>query len=194
MGWKNLDDKTKFFLKNLSRGLLWLTLIVAGFVIFKKYVDVDFWRWLRPVLDKPFVMFSIYLASEIIFGIIPPELFMIWGLQNGTVNDYISIVSLLAILSYGAGVIGFLIGRYLQNTRVYRIFRVRRLRKYEDKLREYGLFLILVAAITPLPFSGICMLVGAVRFPFKNFLLFSLARFLRFAAYSWIIWEANVML
>ena len=194
MSLRDLDDKTKFFLKNLLRGLVWLSVIIAGFVIFKKYVNIDFWRWLRPVLDKPVIMFSIYLASEVIFGIIPPELFMIWGLQSGTIHDYVIVVSLLAALSYGSGIVGFLIGRYLQNTRIYRIFRARRLRKYEDKLREYGLFLILVAAITPLPFSGICMLVGAVKFPFKNFLFFSLARFLRFAAYSWIIWEANIML
>jgi membrane protein DedA with SNARE-associated domain len=194
VGLKNLDNKTKFFLRNLSRGLIWLSVIVIGFVVFKKYVTVDFFKWLKPVLDKPTLVYSIYLGSEIIFGIIPPELFMIWGLQSGSTIDYIFIITLLAILSYGAGVLGFLFGSYLQNTRLYRIFRVRVLRRYEEKLLEYGLFLILVAAITPLPFSGISMLVGAVKFPIKRFLLFSLARFLRFAAYSWVIWEANVML
>jgi membrane protein DedA with SNARE-associated domain len=194
VGLKNLDNKTKFFLRNLSRGLIWLSVIVIGFVVFKKYVTVDFFKWLKPVLDKPTLVYSIYLGSEIIFGIIPPELFMIWGLQSGSTADYIFIVALLATLSYGAGVLGFLFGSYLQNTRLYRIFRVRVLRRYEEKLLEYGLFLILVAAITPLPFSGISMLVGAVKFPIKRFLLFSLASFLRFAAYSWVIWEANVML
>ncbi len=194
MGIINLNDKSKFFLKNLWRGLVWLSVILAGFIIFKNYVNVDFWNWLKPVLDKPLIMFSIYVISEIIFGIIPPELFMIWGLQGGILSDYIMIVILLASLSYGAGIIGFLFGRYLQNTRLYRIFRVRILRRYEKKLLDYGLFLILVAAITPLPFSGICMLVGAVKFPMKRFLFFSLSRFLRYAVYSWIIWEANVML
>jgi membrane protein YqaA with SNARE-associated domain len=61
-------------------------------------------------------------------------------------------------------------------------------------LQKYGVFLILVAAITPLPWSAISMLVGSLHYPSKKYLLWALARFIRFAVYAAIIWEANIVL
>ena len=62
---------------------------------------------------------------------------------------------------------------------------------YEEFFRRFGGFLIFVAAVTPLPYSAVCLLVGSVNFKFRNFLLISSTRFLRFAVYSYILWEAG---
>jgi membrane protein YqaA with SNARE-associated domain len=59
-------------------------------------------------------------------------------------------------------------------------------------LQTYGQYLVLVAGLTPFPFSGTAMLVGAVDYPFRHYLLISLARFLKFAVSAWVIWEANM--
>ncbi len=188
----NSQKKSIFLIRNLARGIVWLGVIIALFFIFKKYVDANYLKWLAPLYERPILVFLIFTISEIIIGIIPPEIFMLWGLRDGVVTNYIYIIILLAIISYIAGIIGYLFGSYLDSTRIYRFLRRKFLSKSQRLLNTYGLYLIIVAALTPLPFSGVSMLVGSVNYPFRKFLFYSTTRFIRFGLYSWIIWEANI--
>ncbi|MEP1033925.1 VTT domain-containing protein [Ekhidna sp.] len=187
-----LPDRRRFLIKNLLRGFLWLAVIVIGFIYLRKNYDFSLETVLGPVYDQPTVVYFIFLASEVIFGIIPPEFFMIWSLRNELLMAYINNVTALSAISYVAGIIGFGIGAYLKNTRFYRVMKYRVFGKFEKHLNNYGGFLVVVAALTPLPFSGIAMLVGSVHYSFKKYLWFSLFRFLRFFAYGIVIWEANI--
>ena len=190
-----MSDREKFwfFARNLGRGLLWLALLVGGFVLLKDKIDIDYLQWLSPVYEKPFRVYLIYSASELLFGIIPPEIFMIWSLRFGKLASYILHVGALALISYVAGILGYLIGNYLNHTRLYAYLRQRVFGRYERYFYRFGAFLIVVAALTPLPFSGVSMLVGSVEFPIKKYLVFASTRFLRFAAYSYIVWQANML-
>ncbi len=185
------QKKIIFFLRNLLRGLLWLAIIVIFFLAIKKYFNVNFNAWLAAI--KPSLVYIIFLLSEVIIGIIPPEIFMIWALRNGDITEYIAIIAAFSFLSYLAGISGYFIGRYLNTTLLYRFLRRKFLSKSEKLLNIYGLYLIIVAAVTPLPFSGVSMLVGSVRYPFNRYVIYSLTRFGRFAVYSWLIWEANML-
>lgn len=189
---KELPDRRRFLLKNLLRGLLWLAVIVVAFIYARKNYDFSLETILGPVYDQPTVIYLIFLASEVIFGILPPEFFMIWSLRSGVLINYINNIIALSTISYIAGVIGFGIGVYLKNTQFYKGMKKRVFGKFEKHLNMYGGFLVIVAALTPLPFSGIAMLVGSVHYPFKKYLWFSLFRFLRFLVYGIIIWEANI--
>lgn len=186
-------DRTRFLVKNLLKGLLSLSILVIGFVLFKKYVDIDFSGLLQPLYDHPGWVYFIYTCSEILVGIIPPELFFMWALNSGSVVEYAGIVGALAVLSYVAGMIGYWIGASFSHKRVFRVIRVRYIRKYERYFETFGAFLIIVAALTPLPFSGIAMLVGSIGFPFRKYLLYASVRFVRYAVYSFIIWEVNII-
>lgn len=188
-----LPDRRRFLLKNLLRGFLWLAVIVIGFIYLRKNYDFTMETVLGPVYDQPTIVYLIFLASEVIFGIIPPEFFMIWSLRNEMIMAYINNVIALSAISYVAGIIGFGIGAYLKNTRFYRIMKIRVFGKFEKHLNNYGGFIVIVASLTPLPFSGIAMLVGSVHYSFKKYLWFSLFRFLRFIAYGIVIWEANIL-
>ncbi|MEL7003656.1 MAG: VTT domain-containing protein, partial [Bacteroidota bacterium] len=66
------------------------------------------------------------------------------------------------------------------------------IRRYKNVLNRYGGFLIFVGAVTPIPFSAICMLVGATGYPFPKFLLMGSARILRFVVYAFVIYQANI--
>ena len=188
-----LPDRQRFLVKNLLRGFLWLAVIVIVFVYLRKNYNFTLEMVLGPVYDQPTIVYLIFLASEVIFGIIPPEFFMIWSLRNEILIDYINNVIALSAISFAAGVIGFGVGAYLKNTRFYRAMKRRVFGKFEKHLNNYGGFLVVVAALTPLPFSGIAMLVGSVHYSFKKYLWFSLFRFLRFIAYGIVIWEANII-
>ncbi|MBN2610778.1 MAG: VTT domain-containing protein [Bacteroidales bacterium] len=180
-------------MRNLLRGLIWLCVIIIIFILFKKFVSPNYLTWLEPVYDNPTVVYLVFLASEVIVGIVPPEVFFIWALRNGSVSDYAVIITVLAIISYLAGITGYFIGLYLQRTLFFQYLKAKFLGKAEKHLHTYGPYLIIVAAFTPLPFSGVSMLVGSIRYSFKKYLLYSLTRFLRFWTYSWFIWEANMI-
>ncbi|MEM6736098.1 MAG: hypothetical protein AAF620_08525 [Bacteroidota bacterium] len=190
---KPLPDRNRFLLKNLLRGFLWLAVIIAGYLYLRKNYDFTLETVLGSFYNKPTVIYFIFLASEVIFGIIPPEFFMIWSLRSEILGNYINNIIALSCISYIAGIIGFGIGTYLKNTQFYKQMKKRVFGKFEKHLNDYGGFLVAVAALTPLPFSGIAMLVGSVHYAFKKYLWFSLFRFLRFVVYGAVIWEAHIL-
>lgn len=190
---KVASERNRFFLRNLIRGLIWLAVIVGGYFYLKSNYDITLESILGPLYDKPVVIYLIFLASEVIFGIIPPELFMIWSLRNELLSQYILNVAGLSVISYLAGMIGYYTGSHFSNTQLYKTLQKNYLGKFEKHFTRFGGFLVVVAALTPLPFSGICMLMGAVKYRYRSFLIISTTRFLRFAAYGLIVWEANIL-
>lgn len=187
------EKRSAFFLRNLAKGLLWLAVIVALFVFSKHQVDRELLLRFGPLFEKTGLILFIFSLSELIIGIIPPELFLIWSLRSGDLHVYIMYALLLTAISYLAGLTAYFFGRYLHNTRLYRYLRERYLQKTELLLQEYGLYLILVASLTPLPFSGVAMLVGSVHYPVRKYIYLSLARFPKFALSAYVIWEANML-
>ena len=77
------QSKTRFFIYNLARGLLFLTALIVLFLYAKKYLVNGYLDWLAPVYENPPIVFIIYTISEVVLGIIPPELFFIWALRTG---------------------------------------------------------------------------------------------------------------
>lgn len=187
------NARTVFFVKNLTRGLLWLGAIIVAFILFNHYVDIETSAYLMSLGDNPGIIFLIYFLSEIIVGIIPPEMFMMWSLELTQGRNYILDVSLLASISYLAGTSTYYFGRYFHQTVPYRYLRRRYLQKFEGKVQQFGGFLLFVAAITPVPYSGICMLMGAVNYSQRNFFLITIFRLVRFAVYGYIMWKASLL-
>ncbi|MEQ9302791.1 MAG: hypothetical protein RJQ14_02665 [Marinoscillum sp.] len=187
------NERIKFFLRNLFRGLIWLAVVVGGYFYLESNYDFSLKGLLGGLYDQPVVIYLIFFVSETVFGIIPPELFMIWALRNELVLQYIFYVLGLAVISYFAGIIGYYIGSHFSTTQLYLTIRKNYLGRFEKHLNRFGGFLVIVAALTPLPFAGICMLMGTVKYPYRRFLFISLTRLLRFIVYAVIIWEANIL-
>lgn len=188
-----IRTKRSFFWSNLLKGLASLALLMLLFVAFKKTGGTKYIEWLEPIYSKPVLMFLIFTASELIIGLIPPEIFMIWGLNQGGLDTYIWIVALLALISYLAGWVAYFVGKRGHNTLWYRFLKRKYFSKYEIYFSEYGGFLVIVAAATPLPYSAVCMLVGATGFKKAKFFLYSLSRIARYVLYAFIVWEANTL-
>jgi len=185
-------ERADFFLRQLGKGFLFLLVIIGGYILASKYFGFDLKEIMGPLYERPTLVFSLFLVSEFVFGIIPPEFFMIWSQRHGDLSVFMNNVSLLMVISYVAGVFGYWFGAYLNTTRIYRLVKKRIFGKFEKHFYKYGGFLVIVAAVTPIPFSGICMLVGSLRYPFNKFLLFAMARFVRFTVYAAIIWQTQV--
>ena len=185
-------DRADFFLRQLGKGFLFLLVIIGGYILASRNFGFDLKEIMGSLYEKPVIVYSIFLVSEVVFGIIPPEFFMIWSQRHADLGIFINNIAMLTVISYSAGILGYWFGAYLNTTTIYRLFKKRVFGKFEEHFYRYGGFLVIVAAITPIPFSGICMLVGSLHYPFNKFMLFAMARFIRFTLYAAIIWQTQV--
>ncbi len=180
-----------FFLKNFIKGLVFFAIAILFYKLIFRYLDLSASENIFSFdLSSSFV-FILFFFSELIFGLIPPELFMIWIINAKSLDLYPYFIAALSCLSYFAGFIAFMFGKYLHRTWLYEIMKKYIIGKYEKKINLYGWLVIVVAALTPLPFSATCAVVGAVGFNKIKFLYFALARFVRYAIYAYMIWLAH---
>lgn len=187
-----LSSRMQFLLKNGLRGFAWLAFLLIAYFFFEKVViskNPD--AWIDRFYARPVIIYLIYLASEFFFGIIPPELFMIWAVNKANLENYFYNVAFFAIASYIMGYITFLIGQYIRRQILFRYIRIRFLKKLWPMLRKYGIFLIIVAAITPLPWAAVSLMVGSAGYPHGRFLRYALFRLFRFALYGFIIFQTH---
>ncbi|TRX53678.1 hypothetical protein FNH22_20195 [Fulvivirga sp. M361] len=185
-----LNYRIKFLLKNLFRGLLILALIVILYILLQLYTPFD--GFIDYVGKWPFAVYLVFIISEVVLGIIPPELFMIWSIKHGIFNTYFLNILLLSGISFFAGVTGYFIGRHAVKIKWMQQFLEKYVLRYKNLLKRFGGILIVIGAVTPIPFSAICMVVGATNYKFSKFLLIACSRFIRFAAYSAVILQANI--
>ena len=180
-----------FFFKNFIRGLLFFAIALGFYKVSFSYLDLSSLKNQISFDFPSFFVFTLFFMSEVILGIIPPELFMIWAISSKPLGSYLFYVVTFSFLSYIAGFTAFLFGKYLHNTWLYEFMKKNIIGKYERKISAFGWLVIVVAAITPLPFSATCAVVGAVGFDRKKYLIYSLARFIRYAIYGFFIWLAH---
>lgn len=187
-------SKIKFLVVNLLKGAVWM-LILAGFYwLFSEYVFKENPQlWIARFYSNPLLIYSIYIGSEIFFGLFPPEIFMIWAFNKGDLVLYCWNVTFFAAVSYGAGLLAFLAGRYLRRVLLFRFLGRKFFSKYWPLVRKYGAFLIAVAALTPVPWATICLLIGSTEYRFPRFLLFALVRILRFILYGIIVYQGHLL-
>jgi membrane protein YqaA with SNARE-associated domain len=185
------ETHSGFLIRNLLRGLVFFFVIIVAFYFLEEFIQENFKSHIGEIRANPGILYGIYTLSEIIFGIVPPELFMmIWILDDIEVAGFVINLSILTVISYGAGVLGYYIGRNFSKTPFYQNrIREKYLKQYEIKLKKFGGYLVFVGAVTPVPFSAMCMLAGSVNMNFKNFLLICISRVLRFAVYGWMVWS-----
>lgn len=134
-------------------------------------------------------IFSFFLASETILGIIPPEVFIAWASRSA--NPWLFLFA-LATISYVGGIISYFIGN-----RLFLIPRIKnnienKIEKHIVNLRKWGGFFVLLGAISPIPHSIVSLASGLIKYSFKHYLLWSLFRYARFVIYALVIFKVFV--
>lgn len=186
------QTKFAFLAKNILKALLYAAVIFAVYYLVKEYiVTEEHEAWLKQFYEKPLIIYSIYIFSEVFFGLFPPEIFMLWAYHGGGTWYYLFNLFFFTAVSYGAGMLAFGIGRRLNRLSYFRYLSRKFFKTYWPMFRKFGSVLIIAAAITPLPWALISMLVGTTDYPFKRFLSFAVFRILRFAVYGFIIYQSH---
>ena len=129
---------------------------------------------------------SFFFVSEILLGLVPPEIFIAWAGKMYSPWFYLSI---LAFLSYGGGLLSYWLGRTITKIPSVHNYLEVKMEKQLKNSKKWGGFLIVVGALLPLPFSISCIAAGIIEFPFKNVIIYGSLRLLRFAIYGIIIFN-----
>ena len=83
-------ERADFFLRQLGKGFLFLLVIIGGYILASKYFGFDLKEIMGPLYERPTLVFSLFLVSEFVFGIIPPEFFMIWSQRHGDLSVFMN--------------------------------------------------------------------------------------------------------
>ncbi|MGB1089236.1 MAG: YqaA family protein [Schleiferiaceae bacterium] len=162
--------------------ILGLFYLIDGYII---NID-DAMAWVTQILS-PAGLISVFFFSEVSFGFITPELLIVWADETLKPNW---MLALLATLSYTAGIASYFIGRFWSTRKIVRERILERNATTMDQLRRFGGLLIILAALTPLPYPIVCQLSGMNKYPFKYFVWITLVRFLRFGLYGALLFSA----
>ncbi|HPR31403.1 MAG TPA: hypothetical protein PLK12_04870 [Prolixibacteraceae bacterium] len=192
---KNNSERNRFILKYSLRGLLSLTLLFALIVLFKElYFDHDPEYWIDKFYNNSLVIHLVYVGSEVFFGLFPPEIFMFWAIHTGDSLVYFLNILFFTGVSLGAGHLAFWGGRYLAHILGTRIHQQKMVVKYFPVFKKFGGLLIIIAALTPLPWATISLVIGAVGYSYKRFSLFALSRIVRFVLNGFLIYQTGNLL
>ena len=179
-----------FLFKNILKMIFILLAFVGAFFIVDWLVDLAaIQSEIQTMVNQqnPIFVYILFYISESILGLIPPDIFIIWGKYF----DYpYLVVTLLATISYIGGITAFKIGKLISRfPRIQTIIKNR----YEANfylIKKWGGVVIVLAALFPLPFATISTVAGMVNYPFRNFLYFGLTRYIRFYLYAIPIYNA----
>jgi membrane protein YqaA with SNARE-associated domain len=86
----------------------------------------------------------------------------------------------------------FSIGRLLRKNTRLNIYIQNKFQKYVPYINKWGGVFIVIAAITPLPFSPVCLLGGTLNYPLKKYAMYAATRLIRFAIYGFIFMKVLI--
>ncbi len=116
---------------------------------------------------------------------VPNDAFSFFALVGGM--PFWQIVGWATLGSWAGGHVSFALGRGLGHTRRVASFLERRGAEVHGLVRRYGVWALILAAVTPIPYSIGCLAAGALHMPYRNFALVSLLRMPRIAFYLYLI-------
>ena len=184
--------KKRGFFRYVGKSVLlilsvYLIVIFIVFLLGKHLVDFNtFFSGIIERLSDKFVIILFFL-SESIMGMIPVDLFVIWTQKF---ESPLLWLALLGVLSYAGGVISYGIGLWITRRPRIKAFTERRLRGYMTFVHKWGGAFIVIAALFPFtPFSLVVIALTLFHYPFRNFLLFALARLVRFVLQGIILFD-----
>jgi hypothetical protein len=176
-----------FIKANVTKLLLSITIILLSFYFFDTYIlDIDSAAAWATGLLSPLGLISLFFFSEISIGFITPELLIVWA--DETLKPTWMLI-LLASLSYVAGILGYFLGQFWRTRAFVRNFILERYQETFIQLNRFRGLLIILAALTPLPYPIVSQLSGVNNYPFHKFALLTLVRFLRFAIYGALLYK-----
>ena len=158
--------------------LIYLAVMIPAILIGKYLIDFPaIFKFITTRFQDWFIL-TIFLISESLLGMIPPDFFVIWSAKF---SSPLLMVTILGILSYIGGAISYYIGVLLLKRKRIKAYSERVFDKYIGMVRKWGGAFIVISALFPFsPFSMVVIAVSLFKYPFRLYLIYGLSRIVRF--------------
>lgn len=193
--WNNLENRELqgLFRKHFLRGGIFLLILVI--LIF--LLALSFEPYIRSSADWLTQKFGflgltlVVFVADLIISPIPPDAALFFIGKSAMHSQWFILVPILGLASSLAGVCGWLVGCKLQNLKFIRNWFEPFAREHEQSIKRFGFWMVVMGALTPLPFSLTCWLAGLFNLSFHRFVIASLFRIPRFILYYWAIFYSG---
>jgi len=155
-------------------------------------------KLVHKILDysaKPWYAWVVFLMTicESIFLFIPPEVFMTPAIVADK-KRAVPITVAAALGSIVGGAIAYMIGLWLFDTvGIWLIQHVASMEKFEltqSLFNQYGILIIILTAVTPIPYKVLAICAGFLQYPVLVFLgVSAIFRTGRFAIIGFLLWK-----
>ena len=155
-------------------------------------------KLVNKILDysaKPWYAWVVFVMTifESIFLFIPPEVFMTPAIVSDKKRAF-PITAAAAIGSIVGGAIAYMIGLWLFDTvGIWLIQHVASMEKFEltqSLFNQYGILIIILTAVTPIPYKVLAICAGFLQYPVLVFLgVSAIFRTGRFALIGFLLWK-----
>ena len=166
---------------------IFMAIIGAGLMLFEQLTPgVAHYFAEYSVMVSNEIVLIFFFISETLLGLVPPDLFIVWTKKFS--SPYV-FVTVLAILSYTAGLLSYVLGMRIVNLEKIREYIHVKFEKQFNMLRSWGGLIIVIAALLPLPYSTMCLGAGMLKYSFKSLMLLGAFRIVRFFAYALVLFQ-----
>ena len=177
----------------LKRNLLWLVIGVVVIVVLA-YLSQRLLghrleaasRFLTQTLGYPGVFLTIWLIDTFTLPM-PPDLVLAFVAHDGSSLDITTALAVICLASVIAGNSGYWIARRLGQTEWLRRRLSNSFSKGHALFEKWGVWSVVVAGLTPVPFSIVCWFAGLYRMPTVPFALATLSRIPRFIGWYYLL-------
>lgn len=172
----------------LYKSLLGIALLFALIFLLSLYLKEPVVRY-SSLFVEYFGIWGVGMGiaiSDALPGILFPDAFLVFAVA-GKLPD-VPVIIFCSVGSLLGGSFSYFLGFYIiPKFKWGQDFLSKHEKKLLPFIEKYGSKAIILAAITPLPYSWMCILVGTLKMSFSRFLIASLARVPRFAVYFYLI-------
>lgn len=155
-------------------------------------------KLVNKILDysaRPWYAWVVFLMTicESVFLFIPPEVFMTPAIVADKKRAF-PIATAAALGSIIGGAIAYMIGLWLFDTvGIWLIQHVASMEKFEltqSLFNQYGILIIILTAVTPIPYKVLAICAGFLHYPVLVFLgVSAIFRTGRFAIIGFLLWK-----
>lgn len=181
---------TKFyaFLKNTAIKAGLTIVVFVGIIVMLEYFFIDINAILNSLVANysPVIIISVFLLSETILGLLPPEIFIAWSSKSASPWLFLLI---LATVSYLGGIISYFMGKQVYRIPSIKNYIENKISRHILNLRKWGGFFVFVGAMLPIPHSLVSLASGLIKYNFRNYLIWALFRYVRFGIYALVIFK-----
>lgn len=193
--WQQLDNPElkKLFRKHLIRaaGVL---LIFILFIFALAFAFEDSINSFAQGLNEQFGFWGLMLVvfvADLIISPLPPDVALFFLGRSPLHEQWQFYVPLLGIASTCAGIVGWWVGQKLKRIAFFKKIIKYYGQEYIKDAKRFGFWVVVIGALTPVPFSLTCWFAGIFRMPFKTFLKAVVIRIPRFVVYYWALFYSG---